>query len=135
MSYECIFARSKFLRIQTEKEPEFRRWAEELDLEVIVNDERDKKYFRIFPKNNGTENWPTSRNCEEIDLAQELSSFLEDQSVAVLKHAGAKFIGGDPRLILGSAIAVNNKGKIVEIWSSDITKLAAHLGSDFNDDY
>jgi len=74
MSYECIFARSKFLRIQTEKEPEFRRWAEELDLEVIVNDERDKKYFRIF---NGTENWPTSRNCEEIDLAQELSSFLE----------------------------------------------------------
>jgi len=55
--------------------------------------------------------------------------------VAVLKHAGAKFIGGDPRLILGSAIAVNNKGKIVEIWSSDITKLAAHLGSDFNDDY
>ena len=123
-------ARSNYFRVKNREA--FLEWVETLpDVEVVtktttVGISADTYYALLSddPDNGCFPAWrfPEDGSDEiEIDLAQELSEHLVEDSIAILMEAGAE----KQRYICGYAIAVNSAGEKVEIFLGDIYLLAA----------
>lgn len=80
-------------------------------------------HFIILPNRSDDGAFPNYDHDadEEIDFAAELAAHLHDNSVAVLLETGAEKL----RYLHGHAIAVDARGKTVEISLDDIYAIAA----------
>ena len=115
-------ARSNYFRV-TDAEA-FVQLAERRGLGVFKT-ERGADIFAIHSGDStGDGSWPSYDMDEdsEIDLVRELAEHLPKGQVAVLMEIGAEKL----RYLTGVAIAVNHKGRVVEVTLSDIYRKAAH---------
>ncbi len=127
-------ARSNYFAVKNEQA--FREWADGLGLNILESDPRDRvsggiPRFGISPGDGDGGGWPTSiadpetGDYEDIDVAGQLSAHLADNEVAVLMEAGSEKL----RYVTGTAVAVNNKGKIRYVDLNTIYKRAMALGA------
>lgn len=96
----------------------FRKWAEDMEFEVEVHDEGQVSMLRYdygYP-------W-------QPEFAQELSTHLAGDSVAILMEAGVD-CSGCPS---ASALAVNSKGQSVTGGLENIYRKAKKLGGTFEE--
>jgi hypothetical protein len=141
MSYSIRFSRSNLFKVVPDKEDAFQRWAQESGLGVKQFLENGEKVFGIWPKDEDEGCWPYPPEYEDHEdayedddpqmiVARSLGQFLRDGSVAILADVGAGFSRGDTISVGASAIAVNNKGEIIEWHLADILKMAERLGGE-----
>lgn len=144
MSYALRFARSNTFKVAPEKESAFEARVHELRLNFRHFLNEGKKVFGIWPTGENEGSWQFPPDYEDnedayeddepiIIIAKILSSFLLDGSVMVLAEVGAEFSGGDTISIGGSAVAINNKGEIMEWQRYDIVEAAKRLGTECQD--
>ncbi len=127
-------ARSNYFAVKDENA--FREWAAQLGLTVLEPDHCDKtadgiRRFGISPGDCADSGgWPTSLaddetgDCDEIDVAEQLSAHLADDEVAVLIEVGNESL----RYVTGVAVAVNNKGRTAHVNLDSIYTAARRLG-------
>jgi len=114
-------ARSNYFRVKDAEA--FVQWAERRSLGVLKT-ERGADIFAIHSGDStGDGSWPSYDMDEdtEIDLVRELAEHLPKRQVAVLMEIGAEKL----RYLTGVAIAVNHKGRVVQLTLSDIYCKAA----------
>jgi hypothetical protein len=116
-------ARSNYFRVKDEAA--FRKWAEDLELEVITDSEGR---FGVYSKTEDG-GFPSERlsedeeEMEDLDFPDELAAHLVEGSIAILMTAGHE----KDRYVSGYAIALNSEGKRVELVLSDIYTKAAEF--------
>jgi hypothetical protein len=113
-------ARSNYFRVK--EEGEFLKWADGRGLGVFKNEE-SRDLFAIHGGSTEDGSWP-SYDMEadiEFDLVAELAQHLSKGQIAVLVEIGAEKL----RYLTGMAIAVNPKGRVVELTLSDIYSKAS----------
>jgi hypothetical protein len=117
MATYMAFCRSNYFQVKDSQK--FLDWCEDLGLTTLPA--ADPSTFAIFPD----EAWPSQNvKDEEIDFEQELSSYLVDDSIAILMevgYEGSRFI----RYVAGFAIAINSNNEQVVVNLDDIVELAA----------
>jgi len=114
-------ARSNYFRVKDAEV--FVQWAKRRGLGVFKT-ERGADIFAIHGGDStGDGSWPSYDMAEdsEIDLVRELAEHLPKGQVAVLMEIGAEKL----RYLTGVAIAVNHKGRVVQLTLSDIYCKAA----------
>ena len=114
-------ARSNYFRVKDAEV--FVQWAKRRGLGVFKI-ERGADIFAIHGGDStGDGSWPSYDLDEdsEIDLVRELAEHLPKGQVAVLMEIGAEKL----RYLTGVAIAVNHKGRVVQLTLSDIYYKAA----------
>ena len=122
--------RSNYFKVKDEAA--FRQWAESRELEVWEKDESKGQYFAIHSADVDQKGWcrlaydEKMDNYTEVDFAQELSTHLQEGSVAVLMEIGSESL----RYLIGEAIAVNSKGETETVDIRDIYQVAEHLGGE-----
>lgn len=113
-------ARSNYFRV---KDPDaFQQWADRRGLGVFKHEEH-AELFAIHSGNSDNGSWP-SYDMEadtEFDLLAELAERLVKGQIAVLMEAGAEKL----RYVTGVAIAVNHKGRVVDLSLNDVYRKAA----------
>lgn len=123
-------ARSNYFRVNDFEA--FDRWTDTRALSVWEKTVKGQRYFAISPDDYNNGAWPTDGSAyvapapAEISIARELAPYLQEGSVAVLMEIGTTEQEG----LQGHAIAVDNKGKVVEIDLDEIFKLARSLGGE-----
>lgn len=113
-------ARSNYFRV---KDPDaFLQWAERHELGVFKSEER-AELFAIHAGDTDKGSWPSydMETDTEFDLLAELAEHLVKGQIAVLMEAGAEKL----RYVTGVAVAVNHKGRVVDLSLSDIYRKAA----------
>lgn len=114
-------ARSNYFRVKDRDA--FLKWAEKRGLGVFESSE-DAGLFAIH-SGDSTDggSWPSYdvEKDTEVDLVRELAEHLPNGQVAVLVEVGAEKL----RYLTGQAIAINAKGRVVEVTLSDIYRKAA----------
>ncbi|HTL66184.1 MAG TPA: hypothetical protein VL200_00850 [Lacunisphaera sp.] len=119
-NYYCS-SRSNYFRVKNATA--FRHWAESLGIEVHEK-LGTAGYFAVFPaRDDDTGAFPNTNPTteKEIDFAAELSAHLADGSIAVILEVGAEKL----RYLHGHAVAVDFRGKRVQVFLDDIYELAA----------
>lgn len=117
-------ARSNYFKVRDVEA--FEEWAKDRGLEVV---EADGSYA-LLGGDGDTGGWPSSVYDEdqdtdlEIDVALELSRFLEDGEVAILVEVGNEGL----RSLNGYAEAINNRGETRFVSLRHIFELAKELG-------
>jgi hypothetical protein len=112
-------ARSNYFRVKDSDA--FLKWADSRGLGVFTNEEIGDM-FAIHGGASDDGSWP-SYDMEadtEIDLVAELAQHLRKGQIAVLMEVGAEKL----RYLTGVAIAVNHKGRVVEVTLGDIYRKA-----------
>jgi hypothetical protein len=114
-------ARSNYFRVKDKDA--FLKWADGRGLGVFKNEE-SRGLFAIYGgESTGDGSWP-SYDVEadtEIDLVAELAEHLPKGQIAVLMEIGAEKM----RYLTGVAIAVNHRGRVVELTLRDIYRKAS----------
>ena len=114
-------ARSNYFRVKDSDT--FLNWANGRGLGVFKNEE-SRDLFAIYGGDHTDDgSWPSydMEGDTEIDFVAELAQHLPKGQVAVLMEIGAEKL----RYLTGVAIAVNHKGRVVELTLSDIYRKAA----------
>ncbi len=115
-------ARSNYFRVKDTDV--FLRWTERRGFGVFKS-QQGPNVLAIHP-GNATDcgDWPSydMENDTEFDLVAELAGHLELGQIAVLLEVGAEKL----RYLTGQAIAVNARGRVVEVTLNDIYRKAAH---------
>jgi hypothetical protein len=114
-------ARSNYFRVKDADA--FLQWTERRGLGVFKS-ENQTDVLAIHPGDaTDSGSWPSydMENDAEFDLIAELSAHLVPGQVAVLLEVGAEKL----RYLTGQAIAVNAKGRVVEVCLGDIYRKAA----------
>ena len=114
-------SRSNYFRVRDKDE--FLKWADGRGLGVFNNKESADLFAIYGGENTDDGSWP-SYDVEadtEIDLVGELAQHLPKGQIAVLMEIGAEML----RYLTGVAIAVNHKGRVVELTLSDIYRKAS----------
>jgi hypothetical protein len=113
-------ARSNYFRVKDKDA--FLKWADGRRLGVFKNED-SADLFAIHGGDTDDGSWPgyDMEGETEIDLVRELAEHLPKGQVAVLMEIGAEKL----RYLTGVAIAVNHKGRVVEVTLSDIYRKAA----------
>ena len=113
-------ARSNYFRVKDRHA--FLKWADRRGLGVFKNEESGD-LFAIHGGASDDGSWPSydMEGDTEIDLVAELAQHLPQGQIAVLMEIGAEKL----RYLTGVAIAVNHKGRVVELTLSDIYRKAA----------
>lgn len=115
-------ARSNYFRVKDTDA--FLRWAERRGLGIFKNEQARDLHAIHAGDTTDSGGWPSYdlENDEELDLVSELAEHLAPGQVAILLEVGAEKL----RYLTGQAIAVNAKGRVVEVTLSDIYRKAAH---------
>jgi hypothetical protein len=102
----------------------FLEWADSRGLGVFKNEER-RDLFAIHGGASDDGSWPgyDMEADTEIDLVAELAQHLPKGQIAVLMEIGAEKL----RYLTGVAIAINHKGRVVELTLSDIYRKASRV--------
>jgi hypothetical protein len=111
-NYFCVRDRDAFLK-----------WADSRGLGVFTNEE-SRDLFAIYGGEHTDDgSWPSydMEGDTDIYLVAELAQHLPKGQVAVLMEIGAEKL----RYLTGVAIAVNHKGRVVELTLSDIYRKAS----------
>jgi hypothetical protein len=113
-------SRSNYFRVKDKDA--FLKWAEVRGLGVFKNEE-SADLFAIHGGSTDDGSWPSydMEGDTEIDLVAELAEHLAKGQIAVLMEIGAEKL----RYLTGVAIAINHKGRVVELTLSDIYRKAA----------
>jgi hypothetical protein len=114
-------ARSNYFRVKDRDA--FLKWADGRGLGVFRNEE-SRDLFAIYGgESTGDGSWPSYdvEGDTEIDLVAELAQHLPKGQIAVLMEIGAEKL----RYLTGVSIAVNHKGRVVELTLSDIYRKAS----------
>jgi hypothetical protein len=114
-------ARSNYFRVKDKDT--FLKWADGRGIGVFKNED-SRDLFAIFgDESRGDGSWPSYdvEGDTEIDLVAELAQHLPKGQIAVLMEIGAEKL----RYLTGVAIAVNHKGRVVELTLSDIYRKAS----------
>ena len=101
----------------------FLKWADGRGLGVFKN-EKSQDLFAIYCGESSDDgSWPSYdvEGDTEIDLVAELAQHLPKGQVAVLMEIGAENL----RYLTGVVIAVNHKGRLVELTLGDIHRKAS----------
>ncbi len=111
-------SRSNYFRVKDEAQ--FRQWVDRRGISIFQSSE-DSTLFAVYSTDDGS--WPSydMESDAEVDFVNELSQHLAKDEVAVLLTAGAEKL----RYITGEALAVNHKGKVVDVSLLDIYRKAA----------
>lgn len=144
MSYALRFSRSNSFKVAPDKEVSFQNRVAELGLNFTHFLNEGEKVFGVWPTGEDEGSWQFPPDYEDnedayeddepiVIIAKSLSPFLLDGSVMVLAEVGAEFSGGDTISIGGSAVAVNNKGEMMEWQRYDIVEAAKRLGTECQD--
>ena len=116
-------SRSNYFRVKDKDA--FLKWADGRGLGVF-NNEENADLFAIYG-GEGTDDgsWPSYdvEGDTEIDLVAELAQHLLKGQIAVLMEIGAEKL----RYLTGVAIAVNHKGRVVQLTLSDIYHKASRI--------
>jgi hypothetical protein len=114
-------ARSNYFRVKDKDA--FLKWADSRGLGVFKNEESTDLFAIYGGENTDDGSWPSYdvEGDTEIDLVTELAQHLPKGQVAVLMEIGAEKL----RYLTGVAIAVNHKGRVIELTLSDIYRKAA----------
>jgi hypothetical protein len=114
-------ARSNYFRVKDRDA--FLKWTERLGLGVFKNEESPDLFAIYGGENTDDGSWPSYdvEGDTEIDLVTELAQHLPKGQIAVLMEIGAEKL----RYLTGVAIAVNHKGRVVELALSNIYRKAA----------
>jgi hypothetical protein len=126
MANYYAFARSNYFRVKDISK--FEEFCDSLNLTVIKDKNESNLVGFLVEDNDGSlpsyiYNEETDE-YEDIDLAEELASHLEEDEVAIFMEVGAEKL----RYLVGVAIAVNSKGEIKQVNLGEIYKLADTLG-------
>ena len=124
-------ARSNYFAVKDEQA--FRDWADGLGLTILEQQEINSDGIPRFGISPGDDDggWPTSiadpetGDYEDIEVSGQLAAHLADNEVAILMEAGSEKL----RYVTGTAVAVNNKGKIRYVDLNTIYKRAMALGA------
>jgi hypothetical protein len=113
-------ARSNYFRVKDRDA--FLKWADSRGLGVFKNEE-SRDLFAIHGGASDDGSWPSydMEGDTEIDLVAELAQHLPKGQIAGLMEIGAEKL----RYLTGAAIAVNHKGRVVELTLGDIYRKAA----------
>lgn len=114
-------ARSNYFRVKDTEA--FLTWTEHRGLGVFKS-EKMPGFLSIYPGDDlDSGGWPSydMEKDEELDLVTELSEHLAPGEVAVLLEVGAEKLC----YLTGQAIAVNAKGRVVEVTLSEIYRKTA----------
>ena len=113
-------SRSNYFRVKDKDA--FLKWAEVRGLGVFKNEE-SADLFAIHGGSTDDGSWPSydMEGDTEIDLVAELAEHLAKGQIAVLMEIDAEKL----RYLTGVAIAINHKGRVVELTLSDIYRKAA----------
>jgi len=120
-------ARSNYFKVKDADA--FKAWCLGCSLEFFESAEHDGLYAIASADPDGG-GWPSQRDdsagneLEEFDLVDELAGHLAGNSVAILMESGHEKL----RYVTGIAIAVNAKGKSIQIALEDIYDKGAALG-------
>ena len=114
-------ARSNYFRVKDSDA--FLKWADSRGLGVFKNDESPDPFEIYGGESTGDGSWPSDdvEGDREFDLVDELAQHLPKGQIAVLMEIGAEKL----RYLTGVAIAVNHKGRVVELTLSDIYRKAS----------
>ncbi len=109
-------ARSNCFRVKDKDA--FLKWADGRGLGVFKNEENADLFAIYGGESTDDGSWPSYdvESDTEIDLVAELAQHLPNGQIAVLMEIGAEKL----RYLTGVAIAVNHKGRVVELTLSDI---------------
>jgi len=127
-------ARSNYFAVKDEMT--FKQWAEFVGLKVLDPTHKNKtadgiRRFAITPDGGDENGWPNQRyngiteEYDEVDVFQELATYLKDGEVAVLIEVGGEKL----RYLCGYATAVNSAGETVSMSLESIYRFAQKLGS------
>jgi len=113
-------SRSNYFRVKDRDA--FLQSTERRGLGVFKN-ENNPDYFAIYSADNDSGSWPSYdlESDTEIDLVAELAQHLPKGQVAVLMEVGAEKL----RYLTGVAIAVNPKGRVIDLTLGYIYRKAA----------
>jgi len=116
-------ARSNYFRVKDRDA--FLNWADSRGLGVFKNDESSDLFAIYGGESTGDGSWPSYdvEGDTEFDLVDELAQHLLKGQIAVLMEIGAEKL----RYLSGVAIAVNHKGRVVELTLGDIYRKAARI--------
>lgn len=105
-------ARTNYFKVKDETA--FRAWAAKYGLEVIEH----KKLFGVLPgdSEDGTFSLFDDEKDDYLDICDEIALHLADGSIAVVMESGHEKL----RYICGWAVAINSKGKRVQVGLNDI---------------
>ena len=114
-------ARSNYFRVKNNDA--FVKWADSRGLGVFRNKEGADLFAIHGGETTDDGSWPSYdvQGDTEIDLVAELAQHLPKGQIAVLMEIGAEKL----RYLTGVAIAVNHKGRVVELTLSDIYRKAS----------
>jgi hypothetical protein len=114
-------ARSNCFRVKDKDA--FLKWADGRGLGVFKNEENADLFAIYGGESTDDGSWPSYdvESDTEIDLVAELAQHLPNGQIAVLMEIGAEKL----RYLTGVAIAVNHKGRVVELTLSDIYRKAS----------
>ena len=114
-------ARSNYFRVKDKDA--FLKWADGRGLGVFKNEESADLFAIYGGESTDDGSWPSYdvESDTEIDLVAELAQHLPNGQIAVLMEIGAEKL----RYLTGVAIAVNHKGRVVELTLSDIYRKAS----------
>jgi hypothetical protein len=113
-------ARSNYFRVKDKDA--FLKWADSRGLGVFTSEE-SADLFAIHGGGTDDGSWPSydMEGDTEIDIVVELAPHLPRGQIAVLMEIGAEKL----RYLTGVAIAVNHKGRVVDLTLNDIYRKAA----------
>ena len=114
-------ARSNYFRVNDNDA--FLKWADSRGLGVFRNKENADLFAIHGGETTDDGSWPSYdvEGDTEIDLVVELAQHLPKGQIAVLMEIGAEKL----RYLTGVAIAINHKGRVVELTLNDIYRKAA----------
>jgi hypothetical protein len=114
-------ARSNYFRVKDRDA--FLNWADSHGLGVFKNEESQDLFAVHGGESTDDGSWPSYdvEGDTEIDLVAELAQHLPKGQIAVLMEIGAEKL----RYLTGVAIAINHKGRVVELTLSDIYRKAS----------
>lgn len=124
------YAKTRSNYFKVKDEDAFREWADDRESEVWEKEIDGETYFAISSTDVDAQGWcrvgynEEEDETYEVDFEQELSTHLQDGSVAVLMETGAESLW----YLFGQAIALNNKGETVTINLWDVYAAAKRLG-------
>jgi hypothetical protein len=114
-------ARSNYFRVKDNDA--FLKWADSRGLGVFRNKESADLFAIHGGETTDDGSWPSYdvEGDTEIDLVSELAQHLPKGQIAVLMEIGAEKL----RYLTGVAMAIDHKGRVVEVTLSDIYRKAA----------